>query len=226
MVPLAELRERVAAAYGQLDLPFWPNPHPGMTSPRDEEYSRFTHPDRYRIVHSRARVWADVLVDVPGVAREALAPASLDHERRLGSFARGLRLTSSRPGTLPLCLLENDVRLRDSDSTLAVLQVSVVEPEVSVARLPDCGCDACDCGAADLLHAVDEAIGRLVGGPFVLLRSSGWQAQWYPDGGSSGGTRRGLEHRRAMELGRRLANGEDVEIRQGLTAFIGHSWLA
>ena len=225
MVILAELRERVAAAYGQLDLPSWPNPHPGMTSPRDEEYSRFTQPDRYRIVHSRARVWADALVDVPGIASETLAAAPLDREGRLGLFDRGVRLASSRPGTLPLFLLEHAVGLRDSDRTLPVLQVSVVEPQVSVERVPDCGCDACDCGSADLLQTVDDAIGRLVSGPFVVMQTSGWQAQWYPDGGSSGGTRRGLDHRRAMELGRRLADGEDVGLPKGLTAFIGHSWV-
>lgn len=58
------------------------------------------------------------------------------------------------------------------------------------------------------------------------MRSNGRQAQWYPDGGSSADTRRGLEHRRAMELRRRLANREDVKLPEGLTAFIGHSWLA
>ena len=56
MVTLAELHERVVAAYGQLGLPSWPDPHPGIRSPRGEEYSRFTQPDRYRIVQARAHV--------------------------------------------------------------------------------------------------------------------------------------------------------------------------
>jgi hypothetical protein len=65
----------------------------------------------------------------------------------------------------------------------------------------------------------------VVGGPFVVMQSSGWQAQWYPNGGSSRGTKRSWNFRRAMELGRRLANEEHVRLPKGLTAFVGHSWL-
>lgn len=225
MVTLAELHERVTAAYGQLRMPSWPDPHPGMTSPRDDEYSRFTQPERYRIVQTRARVWADALVNVPEVASETLEPAPLDDDGRLGSFDRGVRLSSSRPGTLPLFLLERDAGLRESASALPVLHISVVAPQVAVERVPDCGCDACDSGSVGLLRTVDEAIDHLVGGSFVVLQSTGWQAQWYPDGGSSGGTKRGLGHRRAMELSRRLANGEHLLLPEELTAFVGRSWL-
>jgi hypothetical protein len=224
-VRLGELQAQVAVSYDRLGMPSWPNPHPGMTSPREEEYSRVTEPERYGIVHARARVWAHGLADVPGVEVETLAPAPLDDEGRLGRFDRGVRLTSPRPGTLPLLLLERDVRLPALEASLAVLRVSVVQPEVALAMLPDCGCDACDWGSDDLLRAIDQAIGNVIGGPFVALRGKGWHAQWHPDGGSSGGTGRGPDHTQVMELCRRLAGGEDVRLPDGTEAFVGRLWL-
>lgn len=225
MVSLEELQAQVVEGYGRLGMPSWPDPHPGMALPREEEYSRVTEPERYRIVHTRARLWADKLVGVPGVKAEALAPAPLDEEGHLGLFDRGVRLTSVRPSTLPLLLLERDARLPGGDKTLAVLHVSVFAPAFALEMLPDCGCDACDGGSADLLRAIDETIGHVVGGPFVLLRGKGWNAQWHPEGGSSGGTRRGVNHAQAMELCRRLAVGEGVRLPRGVAAFVGRSWL-
>ena len=227
MVTLVEMHERVAATYGQLGLPSWPDPHPGTTSPRDDEYSRVTQPQRYRIVQARARarVWAEALLDVPGVESEAFDPAPLVCEDQPESFDRAIRLSSTRSSTLPLFLFEHDVVLRESADALPVLHICVVTPEITMERVPDCGCDACDSGSAELVRTVDEAIGHVVGGSFVVLRSNGWQAQWHPGGGSSGGTKRGLDHHRAMELSRRLANGEQVRLPKNLTTFVGHSWL-
>lgn len=222
---LGELQAHVAASYDRLGMPSWPNPHPGMASPREEEYSRVTEPERYRIVHARAREWANRLGDVPGVAVETLPPAPLDEEGHLGRFDRGVRLTSPRPGTLPLLLLERDVRWPGLEASLAVVHISVVQPEVALAMLPDCGCDACDWGSADLLRAIDEAIGHVVGGPFVAVRGKRWQAQWYPDGGASGGTGRYPDFAQVMELCRRLAGGNDVRLPKGAQAFVGRAWL-
>lgn len=199
MVRLGELQAQVAVSYDRLGMPSWPNPHPGMVCPREEEYSRITEPERYGIVHARARVWANRLGDIPGVEVETLAPAPLDDEGHLGLFDRSVRLTSPRAGTLPLLLLERDVRLPGLEASLAVLHISVVQPEVALEMLPDCGCDACDWGSADLLRAIDQTIGTVVGGPFVALRGKGWRAQWHPDGGSSGGTGRGPDHAQMME---------------------------
>jgi hypothetical protein len=225
MASLGELQEQVATSCRGLGLPSWPDPHPGRASPRDEEYSRVTDPERYRLVHARARVWADRLGDLPGVGVETLAPAALDDAGQLGRFDRGVRLTSPRPGTLPLLLLEHDAPLPGRDATLAMLRISVVRPEIELETWPDCGCDACDSGSADLLRAVDRTVGRVVGAPFVVLRREGWQAQWSPDGGSAGGSGRGPRFADAMELCRRLAGGEDVRLPRGTEAFVGHPWL-
>jgi hypothetical protein len=91
--------------------------------------------------------------------------------------------------------------------------------------LPDCGCDTCDQGSANLLHAIDRAIGIVVGGPSVALRGEGWDAQWHPDGGSSGGMGAGPDHGRLMESCRRLVDGEDVRLPDDAEAFVGRPWL-
>jgi hypothetical protein len=243
MVTLSELQTQVSARYDRLGAPAWPDPHPGRVAPRDEEYSRITEPERYRIVHLRARVWAEVLGAVPGIAVEPLAPAPLDDDGRLGRFDRGVRITSSRPGTLPLLLLERDAPLLNPDAVapapgaastagtepgprvISVLHISVAEPGVGIEMQPTCGCDACDSGSEDLLSAVDEAIGRVVGGPFVTLRGPGWHATWSPDGSSGGGLGRGPDYDQVMDQCRRLARGEDVRLPRGVRAYVGRPWF-
>ena len=184
-----------------------------------------TDPRRYGIVHARARVWADRLGEMPGVRVEPLTPSRLDWLGHLGRFDRGVRVSSPRPGTLPLLLLERDAPVDGADASLAVLYVSVVRPEVVVEIQPDCGCDACDSGSEDLLRAVDDAVARVVGGPFVVLRGDGWQARWSPDSGSSGGTPGAPNHAWLMELCRRLAAGGDVRLPETTEAFVGRSWF-
>lgn len=213
-----DVRTRVAAAYERLGMPSWPDPHPGAGPARDEEYSRVTEPERYRVVHARARAWADSLGEVAGVQVEALGPVVLDDEGRRERFDRVTRLTSSRPGTLPLLLLE-------LDSSPAVLRLGVVRPEIALAVLPHCGCDACDRGSLDLLDAIDQVVLSVIGGPFVLMRGPGWHAQWHPGGGSSGSAGRGPDHTRLMELCRGLADGEDVELPAGAEALVGRPWI-
>ena len=225
MTTPAELREQVSTRYDALDLPSWPDPHPGHAMPRDEEYSRLRDPERYRVVHARANVWAEVLVDVAGVQLETLAPGAIDSAGRLRPFDRGVRLDAGGPGTLPLLLLESDLPVPELDSTLSVLHIGLAEPEVVLEMLPDCGCDACDDGSARLLEAIDETIIQVVGSPFVVLQGERWRAHWNPGGGSAGGERQVLRFDEAMDLCRRLARGEDVRLPRRVTAYVGRSWL-
>jgi len=226
MVRLSDLQAQVSASYDRLAMPSWPNPHLGGASPRDEEYSRVTAPERYRIVHARAAAWVDALTRLVAVDAEPFEGGSLDTERYRGSFDRGVRLRSHRTGTLPLMLLERDVATTEGDGTLAVLLIGVVEPDLVLEDFPDCGCDACDSGSENLLGAIDDAIGSVVSGPFVVLRGTGWQAQWHPARGAAHATRgSGLNARDAKELCRRFAAGEDVRLPRGTEAFVGRSWL-
>lgn len=116
MGSVADLQASVAAAYNLLEMPSWPDPHPEMTSPLADEYSRVTQPERYRIVQARARAWSHALRAMPGVEAETLAPAPLDTEGHLGHFDRGVRLTSPRLGSLALLLLERDADVHQWDA--------------------------------------------------------------------------------------------------------------
>ncbi|GHF07744.1 hypothetical protein GCM10017786_46790 [Amycolatopsis deserti] len=216
-----ELRARVAERYARLDVPAWPDPHADTDSPRDDEYSRVTDPGRYRVTHARGRAWAGVLGDLPGVSVETLAPAPLDDQGELGRFDRGVRISSSRPGTLPLLLLEQDAPLSGAAGTIAVLHISVARPGIALAAHPDCGCDACDQGSDDLLEAIDQEVATALG-PLVVLHGHGWNAQWHPGGSRS----TGIDHDRAIDLCRRLAEGARVPLPAGTEVHVGRSWLS
>ena len=192
--------------YGGLAARSWPDPHPGGGSPREDEYSRLTDPGRYGIVHTRARLWAEELAGLPDVDAE-----TVEH---------GVRLTSSRSDTQPLLLLEPSPRA--DDTPLPVLHICAARPDIVLQALPDCGCDACDRGSDDLLDCIDETIGIVVDGPLVIVRGDGWQARWWPHGGSSSGTDRHVE---LMNLCRRLAEGEQITPPKGTAVLIGRSWL-
>lgn len=77
----------------------WPDPHPDGAPPREEEYSRVTDPQRYRIAVARARVWAEGLGRVPGWPFEALTDACRDLAAggRPGE-AGTVRRTATTPG--------------------------------------------------------------------------------------------------------------------------------
>lgn len=225
-----ELQRSVAAAYDAQELPTWPNPRPGMVEPAHDEYSRVTDPDRYRIVHARSRAWRATLAELPGVSVETIDAGSA----YLGSAKyveqRCVRVSSPVPGTLDLVLLEQDVRLTSGEGTLPVLRIAVSQPDLLLDVQPDCGCDACDSGARDLLDAVDQVIRRVVEGPLVMLRGEGWGADWSPDRASSHGLGRGMfgrrmDHQDAIRLCQRLAAGVAVRLPDRVQAFVGQPWL-
>lgn len=212
MVTVEELRARMEQRWAAGEHASWPPPRDPMDSPREEEYSRVTDPGRYRIVHERARLWAEVLGELPEVEVE-------------DADGRGLRLTCDRAGTLPLLLLERMVA-QPGDDALAVLRVAVARPEIELTEQPDCGCDACDTGSDDILGTIDEHVLVAVGGPLVLLRAPHWYATWHPGGGASGGDGRGPDHRQVLDLCRRLAAGERPPLPPDVHDYVGRSWLA
>ena len=118
---LDELQARVTTVFDDLHLPTWPDPHPGGASPSDDEYSRLTDPERYRVGRARAQVWAAVLIDELGARQETLMPSAADDT---DGFDRGVRLLSPEPGTLSLILLERDVPTV-TEAVLPVLQIAV-----------------------------------------------------------------------------------------------------
>jgi hypothetical protein len=225
MVYIEEVRAQVAARYALLELPSWADPHPGMTSPGVEEYSRVTGPERYRIVEARASVWADTLGACSGVEVELMPPEALDEVGQAGDVTRAVRLCSTRSNTLPLLLLTRQVPSEANEEPLVVLEICVDRVSVVLARVPDCGCDACDSGSDSLLEAIDDIISGFVSGPSVMLRGPGWRADWRPGGGSSGGDGRGPDHEQMMQLCRRLSAGEPALLPENSEALVSSTWL-
>jgi len=150
------------------DTPGWPDPHPDR-SPLDEEYSRVTDVGKYRILDARVDAWVEVLAE-RGVATATDVPAEpwVGGLRPASDHLRVRRLTPSAPGGLSFLIATTlvggepfglDVGMTDGD-----------QDPVLLAMVPDCGCDACDSGSADLLVELDEWILTVARGGVVHAR--------------------------------------------------------
>jgi hypothetical protein len=144
-------------------LPVWPDPH-GARPPNDDEYSRVTDAARWRIVGARADAWIDVLIG-----------AGLGH-RRPDNAVRWAATPPTRPsradGVVPVAADALPVviaRSRIGDVDDAGVTLGVGDPAVAVAWFPECGCDACDSGAVDVLDELDGYLLSVVSGGFRYL---------------------------------------------------------
>ena len=153
---ITDLRAVVDERYAQLDLPSWPDPHPDLASPAEEEYSRVSDPGRYEVLLQRARVWVEVLCELDGVRSDEMSAEGLRAARGDARRARGVRLTSSTPGTAPFFVIERHTAWKDVDPPVPGVMVAVGEPDSVIGSLPQCGCDACDDGSEHLLDEVDD----------------------------------------------------------------------
>ena len=171
--------DRHFAVTGSGLLP-WPNPRPTGEEPSEEEYSRVLDPDKYRLLGARFEAWARALADSGAATRVEGDSAWL--ERPSVHPSRAERLLPTRPGCLPLTVLHT----RIETCAEAALVLGVGEPAVEVARLPDCGCDACDDGSQPLLDALDDWLWHVVSGAFtrvaggcrwVMSTEQGWSAE-------------------------------------------------
>lgn len=212
------LRARVEQACAGLDLPSWPDPHADREVV-EEEYSRLTDPERYRVLHLRARAWVEVLAGVSGVVVDQPALPTQEH------VARVTRLSPPGEDAVPLLILE-------TDAALPGLIVALGTPDWELDAVPDCGCDACDSGSADLLEVLDDLVVRVVLGPVVLLRHRGptpgdrprWSAEWHPTGSSARGGSGAPDLDELVDLARRLAADEAVVLPEGGEALISRGW--
>ncbi|NYE37787.1 hypothetical protein F4692_002920 [Nocardioides cavernae] len=189
------------------DLADWPNPHPGGRAAVEDEYSRREHPERYRLLAARADAWVEAVVSAGlGTAhrvdpneRQWVEPSALPSART--TVLRG------RPGTLPVTvsLLEDETFVR----------VGVGEPVEALDLQPDCGCDACDTGSADLLDAVDSVFVLALSGGVLAVRNGDLVVRRSLDGWSS----TGVEDAEVW-----LAEAAEGRRTQGVVA--GEPWLS
>lgn len=211
---LASVDARFAAGR---TVPDWPDPladpsaAAGRREAREEEYSRVSHPERYAIIGERVDAWVAELTD-RGLAdvEESTPPRTLPvgHPDEGGdgwlliprvSLTRVRVLRPRRDGALPL-VLGTAPFVEDPGESLVV---ATGDPFVELVLVPDCGCDACDSGSADLLRWLDESLLPVVDGS-LRVHVEGGTTRVASAGTASSSTANGREAReRTRALGRR-----------------------
>ncbi|RYG76265.1 VOC family protein [Yimella sp. RIT 621] len=166
----------------------WPSPRLDGSPPTESEYSRVSRPGRHALVGIRAEAWVAVLVEA-GYATSADVDSSAALPDSRVALSRATRLTPSEPGGQPLT-----IGWGGADVPGSVLVIAVGKPPVILDVLPDCACDACDSGSADLIEAIDAAFLLVVSGGVyqvehaptrtVVTRTlDGWSAEGDLDSG-------------------------------------------
>lgn len=168
MTTLEELLSDVEHHFAQRspDLTLWPDPHPAGVSPAEEEYSRVTHPERYRILGARADAWLAALVRHGLATTRSVDPPDLRWEvppRTVMSSAVVASPVAEGAAQLVVvrCAIDG---IEDTGISLGF-----ADPTIWVGAFPDCGCDACDNGAQHDLDTLDEHLTSMVTGQFRRL---------------------------------------------------------
>ena len=164
MHSVAELIASVDAAFVETGrgLARWEDPHPDRR-PSEEEYSRLTNPQKWRILRARAEAWLKAL-DTGGLA-EIDPDAAVVWEEQPRADVVGVQRASPRgSGAIPLTFAWT----RFDGATGVVIGVG--DPVVVVELVPDCGCDACDSGSQAVLDVLDEYVLGVVTGEYRRLR--------------------------------------------------------
>lgn len=161
----------------------WPDPW-GGDEPDEAAYSRCLDPTRYRRVADRAGAWlaelearglATVVVEESG-GRPGLP------DRTDWTSAR--RVVPTREGALELWVLGAAMTGDRGGPVVpdALTYLAVGDPLVVLTALPDCGCDACDCGSADLDDAVDRRFVHVLSGGLQHASAPYGDLTWTVDG--------------------------------------------
>lgn len=131
--------------------------------PLDEEYSRVTNPQRWKILIARVEAWLEALA-AAGLAETEEAFVVWREPPRV-TVSRTFRAVPQAPGALPLVVAWK--RFEEIGWPAVVLGVG--DPAEVVAVIPDCACDACDSGSQVVLDELDEYILGVVTGAYYRL---------------------------------------------------------
>ena len=171
------------------ELAVWPDPHDGHP-PAEEEYSRTTNPERWRVLGAQVDAWVAALAAAGLAAVEPVAADDIRWEEsphtRMGS---AMRVTPSAVGARPIVVARSQI----GDVPETGITLGWGDPAVLVGLFPHCGCDACDNGAQLDLDSVDQLLSSLVSGRYRRLTQGGreinadvghgWVAAgWWEDG--------------------------------------------
>ncbi len=183
----------------------WPDPHPDRM-PLDEEYSRVTNPQRWKILAARAEAWFAAMA-AAGVAEIEETAVAWQEQPRI-PVDRTFRAVPLASGAIPLVVAWN--RIEEVDWPAVVL--GVADPAEVLAVIPDCPCDACDSGSQGALDELDEYVLGVVSGAYRKLWRGRRQITVYSKDHMS---RSGFERRR-VNL-RRLLPGRFVAFPSAAT---------
>lgn len=73
MTTIADVRTGVNRVFDALGAPSWSNPHADHSVAAEEEYSRVTDPERYRVLMLRLQAWQTVLAKLCDVDVDTMA---------------------------------------------------------------------------------------------------------------------------------------------------------
>ena len=150
------------------ETPGWPDPHPDR-NPADAEYSRCLDPGKYRILDARVEAWVEVLARGLATVEELPAGPWIDGPRGPDEHRRVRKVGPASQGGLTLILASTVVGGEPFGLDIGVTQVEM--PTAYVDTVPDCGCDACDSGSADLLATLDGWVLTVARGGVVHAKS-------------------------------------------------------
>ena len=138
-----------------------------------------TEPERYRLLAARADAWVEAVVAAGLGEAEDVDPGSVTWVEARHRPRSRTTVVRGRPGTQPVVV----ANLQDE----TFVQVGVGDPAEVLELQPDCGCDACDTGSADLLDTVDDAFVLALGGGVLVVREGDRVVRRTLDGWSSSG---------------------------------------
>ena len=170
----------------------WRDPQPDRV-PLDEEYSRVTNPQRWRILAARSEAWFKALAAAGLAEVEAEAEVAWQVPPRF-PVAHTIRAVPRAPGAIPLVVAMTDFE----GVEWPAVALGAGDPAAVLEVVPDCACDACDSGSQDALDELDEYMICVVTGTYRKLWRGSQEITVYSDDriGYSG------FHRRRMRLGR------------------------
>ncbi len=165
MIPIEELVAAVDAAFVETGrgLSGWRDPHPDRM-PLDEEYSRVTNPQRWKILAARAEAWLEALAAAGLAEIEAEAEVAWQEPPRFPA-ARTIRAVPLAPGAIPLVVAMTGFE----GVEWPAVAIGAGDPADVLEVVPDCACDACDSGSQDALDVLDEYVICVVTGTYRKL---------------------------------------------------------
>ncbi len=163
---MSELLDALERKFAELSagLDPWPYPREPFASPREEEYSRVSDPEKYRLLKARVDAWAEVLREVADEV--AVDSSQLPWSQPGVWLASAATYRPHQAGAVPLTLAR--IRIGETEAAYGVA-IAVGHPAQSWSIVPGCGCDACDDGWLPLMEQLDnEIVTVLLGGTLLV----------------------------------------------------------